>query len=124
MVSGLCLQLTSTDVCLGSGGAQNLKTVMGASTSKGMARKGIRSSKTTRIHSFFEREACYVDTSTLLRTCTVIGAIRLQNRDTITHRDRTEKVTEQYIDRNRTCILQLTERSEARGRRGKNGYRL
>ena len=79
--------------------------VMDASTLKRRQTRDFGAGQQNSLHSFFDREAFYVDTSMLFQTCTVTGGIRLQNRDMITHQDRTEKVTEQYMIRNRACIL-------------------
>jgi len=90
----------SIDAYLGSGGAHNLKTVMGASTSKGMAHKGIRSS----------RQSEHVHSSNARLLCSDRGHQITKQRHDYTHREIAQKkVTEQYIDRNRACILRLTE---------------
>ena len=71
-------------------------TVMGASTSKREAGEGFLEQQVKKgLHLVFESEVFYVDTSMLFQNCTVIGAIRLQNRDMIIHQFRTGKGTEQ-----------------------------
>jgi hypothetical protein len=93
---------------------------MGASTSEEEAHEGILEQQDNQgVTCNLRTRGIYVETSMLFQACTVIGAFRLQNRDVIMHQDRIKKSKRQYIICSCTSILQLTERSEAKGDEGK-----